>query len=142
MILLVEDNPDDELLAMRALRKSGATCEVRVARDGKQAIEMTERLAPRLVLLDLKLPYLDGHGVITQIRQRFLTRHTPIVVLTTSTEPGDVERAYQLGANSFVQKPVDFLEFVTAMRRIIEYWLETNRVPAQADTDGNDGQGA
>lgn len=142
MILLVEDNPDDEALALRALRKNKIRGAVRIARDGRQAIEEIEKQIPRLVLLDLKIPYIDGHGVLQAIRGRAESRFVPVVVLTTSTEPSDLQRAYECGANSFVQKPVDFVEFVGAMGHICDYWLELNRVPHEPLDDESDGRDA
>lgn len=139
MILLVEDNPDDELLTLRALRKLRPGASIRVARDGRHAITEIERDTPRLVLLDLKLPYVDGHGVLAAMRARDASRFVPVVVLTTSTEPGDVEKAYRLGANSFVQKPIDYIQFVEVARRIVDYWLDTNRVPHTDSGEGADG---
>jgi two-component system response regulator len=138
-ILLVEDNPDDQKLTLRALKKNNITNEVVIAEDGAEALEylfgtgkyagrsVTDR--PALVLLDLKLPKVDGLAVLGQIRGDERTRMTPVVVLTSSAEERDLVRSYELGVNSYVRKPVDFLEFVDAARQLGVYWLILNRQP-------------
>jgi CheY-like chemotaxis protein len=133
-ILLVEDDPDDEALTVRALTKSHVGNAVVVARDGVEAI--THLLGtpeapeggplPALVLLDLKLPKLDGLEVLQRLRAAPRTRHLPVVVLTSSKEDRDLTAAYELGVNSYVCKPVDFLEFVEAVRQVGLYWLVVN----------------
>ncbi|HEY0476779.1 MAG TPA: response regulator [Kofleriaceae bacterium] len=139
MILLVEDNPDDELLTLRALQKHRIVNDVVVARTGEDALEflfgtgahagrdLTER--PQVVLLDLNLPRLDGLGVLRQIRADERTRFQPVVVLTSSKEDEDVLRSYALGANSYVRKPVGFAEFTEAIRTLGLFWLLTNQQP-------------
>jgi len=123
MILLVEDNPDDEALTRRALAKNNIQNEVRVARDGAEALEILlgtgahagHPLAPEVVLLDLKLPKVDGLEVLRRIRADERTRLLPVVILTSSREERDVVSGYGLGANSYIRKPVDFGQFVEAV---------------------------
>lgn len=132
-ILLVEDNPDDEALALRAFRKSNITNPVTVAHDGEEALEHLERCGPgelpAVVLLDLKLPKIDGIEVLRRIRERDATRLLPVVVLTSSGEERDLVESYRLGANSYIRKPVDFLQFVEAVAHLGLYWLLLNQVP-------------
>jgi len=138
-ILLVEDNPDDEALTLRALKKHNITNQVVVAHDGAEALEYlfgTGRYAdrdmelmPQLILLDLKLPKLDGLEVLRQLRADDRTRLLPVVVLTSSTEERDLVESYRLGANSYVRKPVDFTQFVEAARQLGLYWLLMNQAP-------------
>ena len=137
VILLVEDNPDDELLALRALKKSGVPNEVVVARDGVEALDYLfargphagrdTSAMPRLILLDLKLPKVDGLEVLRRIRASERTRLLPVVMLTSSAEERDLLQSYSLGANSYVRKPVSFTEFVEAARQLGVYWLKLNR---------------
>src|SRR5690625_2226194 len=135
-ILLVEDNPDDEELAMRAFRKNKIADDVIVARDGVEALELLfgtldasqkakigERVRPALILLDLKIPKINGLEVLRRIRSNRSTSMLPVVVLTTSTEERDIIESYRLGTNSYVRKPVDFIEFVEAVRNLGSYWL-------------------
>lgn len=131
-LLLVEDNADDERLTLRALRKLDFEFEVEVARDGAEAIQYLDGRSnlPSLILLDLKLPLLNGLQVLEKIRQNARTSELPVVVLTSSDEPSDVKAAYRLHVNSYVQKPVDFTEFGTVVGRLGEYWLRTNVAPA------------
>jgi len=138
-ILLVEDNPDDEALTLRAFKKHNITNEVVVARDGAEALEYLFgtgryagrdlRLMPQLILLDLKLPKVDGLEVLGRIRGDDRTRLLPVVVLTSSTEERDLVESYRLGANSYVRKPVDFTQFVEAARQLGLYWLLMNQAP-------------
>jgi two-component system response regulator len=135
-ILLVEDNPDDVELTLRAFKKSNLTNEIVVARDGKEALDYlfvpdghagrSRSLEPEVVLLDLKLPKVDGLEVLKRIRADARTRRLPVVILTSSKEERDVLQSYDLGANSFVRKPVDFGEFVDAARQLGLYWLMLN----------------
>ena len=140
-ILLVEDNPDDEALTLRALRKQNIANEVIVARDGAEAIDYlfatgshegrdTKRL-PQLVLLDLKLPKVDGIEVLQRIRSSEATRLLPVVVLTSSNEQRDLVKSYSSGANSYVRKPVNFEEFIEATRQLGLYWLVLNQSALQ-----------
>lgn len=139
LILLVEDNPDDELLAIRALKKNEINCQVAVVRDGREAIDylFTEgKFAdkdpdelPDVILLDLKLPKLDGIDVLKAIRANEKTKVIPVVMLTSSNEENDIANSYRLGANSFICKPVDFDQFLTAMRQLGTYWLSLNVTP-------------
>lgn len=138
-ILLVEDNPDDQKLTLRALKKNNITNEIVTAEDGAQALEYLFgtgqfagrdiRQPPSLVLLDLKMPKVDGLSVLARIRSDERTRMVPVVVLTSSAEEQDLVRSYQLGVNSYVRKPVDFLEFVDAARQLGVYWLILNQQP-------------
>jgi len=135
LILLVEDDPDHELLTIRALKKSNIANDIRVARDGEEAINMLlaeDGLRPQVVLLDLKLPKLDGLEVLRRIRENEATRMLPIVVLTSSDEERDVVRSYQLGVNSYIRKPVNFNDFAEATRQLGLYWLVLNECPPTA----------
>lgn len=129
IILLVEDNADDEALTLRALQKNHISNEVVVARDGAEAIELlfgAKPIVPQLVLLDLKLPKIDGLEVLRRVRADARTKLLPIVVLTSSKEERDVVESYSLGANSYVRKPVDFEQFVEAVKSLGLYWLVIN----------------
>lgn len=138
-ILLVEDNPDDESLTLRAFRKSNILNPVVVARDGVEALDYlfcTGSHAgrdpadqPQVVLLDLKLPKLDGLEVLRRLRADPRTRLLPVVILTTSNEDHDILSSYQLGANSYIRKPVDFDQFIEAARQLGLYWLVLNAPP-------------
>ncbi|MDO8680793.1 MAG: response regulator [Acidobacteriota bacterium] len=138
-ILLVEDNPDDEALTLRALRKNNIKNEVIVARDGAEALDYlfgTGRHAgrnvanlPTVALLDLKLPKVDGLEVLRRIRADERTKLLPVVILTSSKEEQDVVKGYRLGANSYVRKPVNFDEFIEAARQLGLYWLLLNEAP-------------
>jgi CheY-like chemotaxis protein len=132
-ILLVEDDPDDEALTVMALRDVPATLEV--ARDGQEAMDCLTndgKALPRLVLLDLKLPKVDGLEVLRRIREDDRTRLTPVVVLTSSNAPNDVVASYRLGANSYVRKPVNFDQFSETIRQLGTYWLAVNEPPPNA----------
>lgn len=138
-VLLVEDNPDDEALTLRAFRKSNLTNEVIVARDGVEALDYLMGTGtysgrdpndkPQLVLLDLKLPKLDGLEVLQHIRENENTRMLPVVILTSSKEQEDLVQSYSLGANSYIRKPVDFNQFVQAVQQLGLYWLVLNQYP-------------
>jgi two-component system, response regulator len=133
-ILLVEDDPSDEKLAVLAFKRCELQHEVVVARDGAQALEyllgkgVTGPLGvlPRLVLLDLKLPRVDGLDVLRQLRGNERTRLLPIVVLSASREESDLRASLSLGANAYVRKPVDFVEFQAAARTLVQFWLQLN----------------
>jgi CheY-like chemotaxis protein len=137
IILLVEDNPKDEALTLRALKKSNILNTVVVARDGVEAIDYLfapdsdggPRPLPELILLDLNLPKIDGHEVLRRIRGNERTRLLPTVILTTSVEDRDRLEGYRLGANSYVRKPVDFAEFLQAVVQLGLYWLVLNEQP-------------
>ena len=139
VILLVEDNADDEALAIRALKKNNILNEVVVARDGAEALDYlfgTGAYAgrdlttpPQVVLLDLKLPKLGGLEVLQRIRQDPRTRFQPVVVLTSSNGEQDLIGSYSLGANSYIRKPVDFSQFAEAVRQVGLYWLVLNEAP-------------
>ncbi len=135
-ILLVEDNPDDEKLSVMALRKSNVDNELAVARDGVEALDYLfgtgvhagrdTSVQPALILLDLKLPKLDGLGVLKRLRADERTRRLPVVILTSSKEEHDLVTSYSLGANSYIRKPVDFDQFAEAVRQLGMYWLVLN----------------
>jgi two-component system response regulator len=139
VILLVEDNPDDEALTLRALKKNNIRNAVVVARDGAEALDYLfgtgasagrEALElPQVVLLDLKLPKVDGLEVLRRLRAHPRTRLLPVVILTSSKEERDLVNGYALGANSYVRKPVDFAEFTEAVRQLGLYWLILNEPP-------------
>ena len=139
MILLVEDNPDDEALTMRALKQSKLANEIVVTRDGQEAVEFLFGTGkyegrdlshmPTVILLDLKLPKLSGLEVLQQLRADQRTRVTPVVVLTSSSEDEDMMRSYQLGANSYVRKPVIFGRFADAVSQLGLYWMLLNEPP-------------
>ena len=139
MILLVEDNPDDETLTLRALKKNNIGNELMVVHDGAEALEFlfcTGAYAdrdphdmPQVILLDLKLPKVDGMEVLRRIRATESTRLLPVVILTSSKEEQDRITGYSLGANSYVRKPVDFDQFVGAVRQLGLYWLVLNEAP-------------
>ena len=138
-ILLVEDNPDDEALSLRALRKNNIKNDVVVAHDGVEALDYLfgtanhagrdPNLIPQVVLLDLKLPKLDGLEVLRRLRADERTKLLPVVILTSSNEEQDRLRGYDLGANSYVRKPVDFNQFIEAVRQLGLYWLILNERP-------------
>lgn len=142
-LLLVEDNPDDEVLTLRALRKYKLANEIVVARDGQEALDFffgqgkyngrDTRVLPQVILLDLKLPKVDGLQVLERLRAEPKTRHVPVVVLTSSDDEQDMIRSYDLGANSYVRKPVDFEQFLEAARQLGLYWLVLNEVPYGRD---------
>jgi CheY-like chemotaxis protein len=138
-ILLVEDNPDDEELTLLSLRKHHLGHEIVVVRDGVEAVDFLfgagqyagrdVSRAPTVILLDLKLPKLDGLGVLKRLRANEHTRMLPIVVLTSSSQDADVLASYSLGANSYVRKPVEFGAFVEAVGNLGLYWVHLNRPP-------------
>ncbi|MHB8843950.1 MAG: response regulator [Nitrospirota bacterium] len=132
-ILLVEDNTDDEALTIRAFRKNNILNEVRVARDGQEALDRLhgDRNAPlpQVVLLDLKLPKIDGLEVLRRLREHERTKLVPVVILTSSREESDRRNGYRLGANSYIRKPVDFDQFSVAVRELGQYWLVLNEPP-------------
>lgn len=139
LILLVEDNPDDEALTLRALKKNNVLNEVVVARDGAEALDYMfgtgaysgrdVRVLPQVVLLDLKLPKVDGMEVLRRIRADERTRLVPVVILTSSREEQDLINGYGRGANSYIRKPVDFNQFMEAVRQLGLYWLVLNEAP-------------
>jgi two-component system, response regulator len=139
-ILLVEDNPDDEELTRRAFQKNNVANEVIVARDGVEALEYLFgtgahsgrdlSIQPQVILLDLKLPRIDGLEVLKRIRGDARTRLLAVVVLTSSKEEEDIVQSYSLGANSYVRKPVNFTDFISAVKTLGLFWLLLNEVPA------------
>jgi CheY-like chemotaxis protein len=138
-ILLVEDNPAEVKITQRALRESGCAADLLVVRDGQEALDYLLRQgdhagdpawrAPDLVLLDLNLPRLTGREVLERVRATPALRCVPVVVLTTSARPEDVEDIYAAGANTYIQKPQDFARFVQLLRTLQHYWLETALLP-------------
>jgi two-component system response regulator len=145
VILLVEDNPDDEALTLRALKKNNINNKVVVARDGVEAVDYLFGTGlyegrdaadvPQIVLLDLKLPKMDGFEVLRLLRADPRTRLLPVVILTCSAEQRDLVQGYGLGANSYVRKPVDFDQFVNAVKQLGLYWLVLNERPHSALTN-------
>jgi two-component system response regulator len=141
-ILLVEDNPDDEMLTIRALTRANVVNDVVVVRDGAEALDYLFGAEsgspgaipdlPQVILLDLKLPKIDGLEVLRRVRADERTKLTPIVILTSSDEEKDLIESYRLGANSYVQKPVDFTEFADAVQQLGLYWLLVNKTPPPA----------
>jgi two-component system response regulator len=141
VILLIEDNPDDEELALLAFKKSNVANEVVVVRDGEEALGYLfgtgayagrdVRVLPQVALLDLKLPKIDGLEVLQRVRSDPRTRRLPVVVLTSSKEEQDLIESYDLGANSYVRKPVDFAQFVESVKQLQLYWLVLNEAPPQ-----------
>jgi DNA-binding response OmpR family regulator len=139
VILLVEDNPDDEALTLRALKKNNIKNEVIVARDGAEALDYlfgtgkyvgrNMDVTPQVVLLDLKLPKVEGLEVLRRVRADSRTKLLPVVILTSSNEEQDRINGYGLGANSYVRKPVDFSQFLEAARQLGLYWLVLNETP-------------
>ena len=142
IILLVEDNPDDEALTLRALQKNNIKNEVVVMRDGAEALDYffatgpyagrDVNVMPQVVLLDLKLPKVDGLEVLRRLRADTRTKLVPVVILTSSNEEKDLIDGYGFGANSYVRKPVDFVQFTEAVRQLGLYWLLLNQTPSVA----------
>lgn len=136
-ILVVEDNPDDEAMTLRALRLNNIENEITVVRDGAAAVEFLlgadgaspMTALPQVVLLDLKLPKMDGLQVLERIRGNPATKGLPVVILTSSDEEQDIARSYDLGVNSYVRKPVEFKDFTDAIRQLGMYWLLINKAP-------------
>jgi DNA-binding response OmpR family regulator len=145
IILLVEDNPDDEILTLRAFEKSNILNEVVVVRDGAEALDYlgatgvhegrNKSEMPQIVLLDLNLPKISGLDVLREIRANEETRLLPVVILTSSDEERDMVESYKLGANSYVRKPVDFRQFSDAVQQLELYWLVLNETPINFKRD-------
>ena len=146
IILLVEDNPDHELLAMRALSRNGVANDIVVARDGAEALDWLfgtgahvgrdTTIQPQVILLDLKLPKVDGLEVLRRLRGDDRTKIVPVVILTSSDEEQDMLSGYSLGANSYIRKPVEFETFIEATKQLKMYWLVLNEPPP----NGNSGE--
>ncbi len=140
-ILLVEDNPNDVELALHALKKNNLTNRIEVVRDGEEALEfifgkgvnsdLPNEQRPKVILLDLKLPKVDGLEVLKRLKSDPQTRSIPVVMLTSSREERDIIESYRLGVNSYIVKPVDFEQFTEAVRQLGLYWLLMNQPPAQ-----------
>ena len=139
VILLVEDNENDVILTLRAFKRSKVANEIIVARDGEEALDYLFATGahagrdpaafPQVVLLDIKLPKIDGLEVLARIRADERTRLLPVVMLTSSRQESDLERSYKLGANSYIRKPVDFNQFIEAVQQLGLYWLVINEAP-------------
>ncbi len=139
-ILLVEDNPNDAELTLRSLRKNNVSNRIHVVRDGAEALEFifgkgayngrSLKEGPKVILLDLKLPKVDGLEVLRQIKNDQQTRKVPVVILTSSKEERDIVEGYRLGVNSYIVKPVDFAQFTEAVRQLGLYWILLNQPPA------------
>jgi two-component system, response regulator len=141
-VLLVEDDPDDEELTMRGFKRANLANPVDVARDGQEAVdylfgteEQAARPVPAVVLLDLKLPRVEGLEVLKRIRAETRVRRVPVVILTSSNEDRDLINGYDLGANSYVRKPIQFDQFATAIAQLVVYWLIINEPPPPADDE-------
>lgn len=143
VILLVEDNPDDEALAIRALMKSNVTNRIVVARDGVEALSLLfgegghAPITPAVILMDLKLPRMNGIETLARIRANERTHTLPVVMLTTSDEEDDMVRSYEAGVNSYVRKPIDFAEFTRVAAQLGVYWLLLNKRPRAMTPIGN-----
>ena len=145
-LLLVEDNPDDELLTVRALKRNNILNEIVVARDGVEALDYLfgtgayagrdMSVMPQIILLDLKLPKIDGLEVLKRLRANERTHLIPVIILTSSKEETDLVRGYSLGANSYIRKPVDFEQFVQAVQQLKLYWLVLNEAPPSLPAGG------
>lgn len=145
-LLLVEDNPDDELLTVRALKRNNILNEIVVARDGVEALDYLfgtgayegrdMSVMPQIILLDLKLPKVDGLEVLKRLRANERTHLIPVIILTSSKEETDLVRGYSLGANSYIRKPVDFEQFVQAVQQLKLYWLVLNEAPPSVPAGG------
>ncbi|MDH5669612.1 MAG: response regulator [Nitrospira sp.] len=141
LIAIVEDNPDDEQLVRRALKQHNITNDIIVLRDGVEAVDYMlgvgayegrdTSVQPQVILLDMNLPKLNGLDVLKRLRADERTAMVPVVMLTTSKEEGDIIASYKLGANSFVTKPVEFTQFVEAVKQLGLYWLLLNKTPEQ-----------
>jgi two-component system response regulator len=147
IILLVEDNPNDVKLTICAFEKSNVSNEIVVVGDGEEAVDYLfatgrhagrdPKVMPEVILLDMKLPKMDGLGVLRRLRADERTRRLPVVILTTSQEEKDITSSYNLGANSFVRKPVDFDQFIDAAQHLGVYWLVMNEPPPRRENERN-----
>lgn len=135
IILLVEDNPDDEALTLRALKKNNIMNQVVIAHDGVEAVnyllgpDSANNPVPQIILLDLKLPKMNGLEVLKCLRSDERTKLLPVIILTSSREEQDLLNSYDLGANSYIRKPVDFNQFIAAVQQLGLYWLVLNEIP-------------
>ena len=134
-ILLVENNPNDEKLALMAFQQKHPRVPIMILRNGHDALDYLlgeqEITPPKLILLDLKMPRINGLEVLRRIRQHNRTRWIPVIILSSSAEPEDMEQAYSLGANSYIRKPMDFEQFLLVVDYLTTYWLEINEAPRQ-----------
>lgn len=130
---MVEDNADDEALTLRGLRRSARPLQIRVARDGEEALHMLdEGLVPDLVLMDLKMPRIGGIEVLGAIREKEGTKHVPVVIFSSSDETLDIVRCYERGANTYIRKPVEFVPFLDCLELLTKYWFENSKLPLPA----------
>lgn len=133
IVLVVEDNADDEALTLRGLRRSARPLQIRVARDGEEALTLLdEGLVPDLVLMDLKMPRVGGIEVLGAIRDKESTRHVPVVIFSSSDETLDIVRCYERGANTYIRKPVEFVPFLDCLELLTKYWFENSKLPLPA----------
>lgn len=131
IVLVVEDNADDEAMTLRGLRRSPRPLQIQVARDGQQALELLEGgLMPDLVLMDLKMPRVDGIEVLAAIRENPATRGIPVVIFSSSDETLDIVRCYERGANTYIRKPMEFVPFIDCLELLTKYWFENSKLPA------------
>ncbi|MBL8796022.1 MAG: response regulator [Planctomycetia bacterium] len=130
-VLLVDDDPDERELSLHALRAHGVTGHIQIATDGAEALELLfgDGVRPRMILLDLNMPRVDGLEVLRQVKADARTRTIPVVLLTSSQQESDLLRGYELGVNSYLVKPVDFQEYTAVVRQAGNYWLQLNRYP-------------
>ena len=130
IVLVVEDDADDEAMTLRGLRRSPRPLQIRVARDGEEALAMLEGgLQPDLVLMDLKMPRLGGVEVLAAIREDERTRNVPVVIFSSSDETYDIVRCYERGANTYIRKPVEFIPFLDCLELLTKYWFENSKLP-------------
>jgi CheY-like chemotaxis protein len=130
IVLVVEDNADDEAMTLRGLRRSPRPLQIRVARDGEEALAMlAEGLTPDLVLMDLKMPRKDGIEVLAAIREDERTKNIPVIIFSSSDETLDIVRCYERGANTYIRKPVEFVPFIDCLELLTKYWFESSTLP-------------
>lgn len=133
IVLVVEDNADDEALTLRGLRRSARPLQIRVARDGEEALQLLDDgLVPDLVLMDLKMPRVGGIEVLGAIREKESTKHVPVVIFSSSDETLDIVRCYERGANTYIRKPVEFVPFLDCLELLTKYWFENSKLPLPA----------
>lgn len=130
IVLVVEDNADDEAMTLRGLRRSPRPLQIKVARDGEEALALlAEGLTPDLVLMDLKMPRKNGIEVLAAIREDDRTKHVPVVIFSSSDQTLDIVRCYERGANTYIRKPVEFVPFIDCLELLTKYWFESSALP-------------